>query len=43
MTNLYGPWALADYVLSVDAALKATPLDDFATGRFRFPDGAIGD
>jgi len=35
--------ALAHYVLSADSALKATPLDDFATGRFRFPDGAIGD
>jgi cytochrome b pre-mRNA-processing protein 3 len=32
---------LADYVLSVDAALAQTPLDDFVTGRFRFPDGPI--
>ncbi len=33
--------ALADYVASVDAALAETPLDDFATGRFRFPEGRI--
>ena len=33
--------ALADYVLAVEAALAGTPLDDFATGRFRFPDGSL--
>ncbi len=33
--------ALADYVASVDAALTATPIEDFVTGRFRFPEGAI--
>ena len=47
--NVYGGearWAskaaaLADYVVSVDAALAATPIEDFVTGRFRFPEGAI--
>ncbi len=34
--------ALAAYVLAVEAALKQTPLEDFTTGRFRFPDGALG-
>jgi len=33
--------ALADYVVSVDASLAETPLEDFATGRFRFPDGPL--
>ncbi len=33
--------ALADYVASVDNALAETPLEDFATGRFRFPEGPI--
>jgi cytochrome b pre-mRNA-processing protein 3 len=33
--------ALADYVLQVDAALARTPLEEFTTGRFRFPDGAL--
>ena len=33
--------ALADYVASVDTALAATPIEDFVTGRFRFPEGAI--
>jgi hypothetical protein len=33
--------ALAGYVASVDAALAETPLEDFATGRFRFPEGLI--
>ncbi len=33
--------ALADYVVSVDAALATAPLEDFATGRFRFPEGSI--
>ncbi len=33
--------ALADYVLAVDAAMALTPIEDFATGRFRFPDGAL--
>jgi cytochrome b pre-mRNA-processing protein 3 len=46
--NVYGardgaPQAgsLADYVASVDAALAETSLQDFATGRFRFPEGRI--
>jgi cytochrome b pre-mRNA-processing protein 3 len=45
--NVYGsadaPKAarLADYVVSVDAALARTPIEDFATGRFRFPDGSL--
>ena len=44
--NVYGSkdapqaLALAAYVLAADAKLNATPLDLFATGRFRFPDGA---
>ena len=33
--------ALADYVVSVEAALAATPLEDFESGRFRFPEGRI--
>jgi cytochrome b pre-mRNA-processing protein 3 len=33
--------ALADYVLSLDAALGKTPLEAFSTGRFRFPNGVI--
>ena len=33
--------ALADYVVSVDSALANAPLDDFATGRFRFPEGPM--
>src|SRR5260370_35910555 len=33
--------ALADYVASLDAALAKTPVDDFATGRFRFPEGRL--
>jgi cytochrome b pre-mRNA-processing protein 3 len=33
---------LADYVASIEAALATTPIDDFVTGRFRFPEGAIG-
>ncbi len=33
--------ALAGYVVAVDAALGQTPLEDFATGRFRYPDGAL--
>ena len=33
--------ALSDYVVAVDAALAQSPLDDFTTGRFRFPDGAL--
>jgi cytochrome b pre-mRNA-processing protein 3 len=32
---------LAGYVASLDAALAATPLEDFATGRFRFPEGPL--
>ena len=33
--------ALADYVVAVDAALARTPVEDFAAGRFRFPDGSL--
>ncbi len=33
--------ALADYVVFVDAALAEAPLEDFATGRFRYPEGPI--
>ena len=46
--NVYGQAAapkaalLADYVFALDAALKETPLEDFLTGRFRFPDGSLG-
>jgi cytochrome b pre-mRNA-processing protein 3 len=32
---------LAFYVASLDAALAAIPMDEFATGRFRFPPGSI--
>ena len=38
-TGAPGAGALADYVVSVDAALAGAPLEDFATGRFRFPEG----
>jgi cytochrome b pre-mRNA-processing protein 3 len=31
---------LAKYVLALDAALAATPIEAFATGRFRFPEGS---
>ncbi len=31
--------ALADYVIAIDAALGATPIDAFASGRLRYPDG----
>ena len=33
--------ALAFYVASLDAALAAIPMDEFATGRFRFPPASI--
>lgn len=33
--------ALADHVAALDAALADTPLEAFATGRFRFPAGAL--
>ena len=33
--------ALASYVASLDAALAAIPMEEFATGRFRFPSGSI--
>ncbi len=33
--------ALADYVMRVDAALAATPIEDFAERRFRYPDGGL--
>ena len=36
-----GAGALAFYVASLDAALAAIPMDEFATGRFRFPPGSI--
>ena len=49
MRNVYGGVgsvpsadALAVYVASLDAALAAIPLEDFVTGRFRFPEGRIG-
>jgi cytochrome b pre-mRNA-processing protein 3 len=34
--------ALADYVAALDAALGQTPLEDFSSGRFRFPRGGLG-
>jgi cytochrome b pre-mRNA-processing protein 3 len=34
-------WLLADYVAAIDAALGETPLEDFSSGRFRFPEGAL--
>ena len=40
-TGAPGAGALADYVVSVDAALARAPLEDFANGRFRFPEGQI--
>jgi len=45
--NVYGaPGApkaaqLAEYVFAVDAALALTPIEDFAAGRFRFPEGPL--
>jgi len=45
--NVYGvkpgPKAalLADYVATLDGALGRTPIEDFAAGRFRFPDGPL--
>jgi cytochrome b pre-mRNA-processing protein 3 len=33
--------ALAQYIVSLDAALTAIPIEDFTAGRFRFPLGAI--
>jgi cytochrome b pre-mRNA-processing protein 3 len=36
-----GAGALASYVASLDQALKAIPMEEFATGRFRFPLGSI--
>ena len=33
--------ALALYVASLDAALAAIPMEEFATGQFRFPPGLI--
>src|SRR5271165_2687665 len=33
--------ALATYAWSLDAALAATPIEDFITGRFRYPQGQI--
>jgi cytochrome b pre-mRNA-processing protein 3 len=32
---------LAGYVTSLDAALAVIPIEEFATGRFRFPPGSI--
>jgi cytochrome b pre-mRNA-processing protein 3 len=36
-----GAGALACYVASLDAALATIPMEEFATGRFRFPSGSI--
>jgi cytochrome b pre-mRNA-processing protein 3 len=36
-----GAGVLAGYVASLDEALKAIPMEAFATGRFRFPPGSI--
>ena len=36
-----GAGALAFYVASLDQALKAIPMEEFATGRFHFPSGSI--
>lgn len=36
-----GARALADYVAAIDAALAEIPLETFATGRFRYPEGQI--
>src|SRR5277367_611994 len=36
-----GAGPLAFYVASLDAALAAIPMEEFATGRFRFPPGSI--
>jgi cytochrome b pre-mRNA-processing protein 3 len=33
--------ALADYIVSLDAALSAIPLESFTAGRFHFPLGSI--
>jgi cytochrome b pre-mRNA-processing protein 3 len=33
--------ALADYIVSLDAALTAIPIEAFTAGRFRFPLGSI--
>jgi cytochrome b pre-mRNA-processing protein 3 len=33
--------ALAEYVASIDAALSETPVEDFVTGQFHFPEGEI--
>ncbi len=33
--------ALADYIISLDAAMAETPLEDFAMGRFRFPQSSF--
>jgi len=33
--------ALADYVAALEAALSAIPLETFAAGRFRYPEGPI--
>jgi cytochrome b pre-mRNA-processing protein 3 len=33
--------ALADHVVSLNATLAATPLEEFLAGRFRFPEGLI--
>jgi cytochrome b pre-mRNA-processing protein 3 len=33
--------ALAEYIVSLDAALTAIPIKDFTAGRFRFPRGSI--
>ena len=33
--------ALAAYVVAIDAALAETPIDVFASGRFRYPHGSL--
>ena len=33
--------ALTQYIVSLDAALAAIPIEDFTTGRFRFPLGSL--
>jgi cytochrome b pre-mRNA-processing protein 3 len=33
--------ALADYAIAIDEALAETPIDIFASGRFRYPGGSL--
>jgi len=43
--NVYGGGhdgaALASYVAALDTALAATPIEDFITGQFRYPEAQI--